>query len=181
MRSINLTNLYMEENDTAFKEEVRCNHGFVLPMKTSWTSRNPDRKYWACPYYRGPRSCDFYCWRDKESIDPRSKFVIPKLIEKIGELEHLVESYDKLVEEASEEVNKPKASNQCDNCIETQLEKLEGEIEKMKEREMKWKSKMVKQRTRENVLLFVLFCCCVVAIANWFGVIYMKKRSMKLS
>ncbi|XP_060206373.1 uncharacterized protein LOC132634081 [Lycium barbarum] len=159
-------------------------------MKTSWTIRNPSRRYWC------PRSCDFYSWKDKESTDPRSKSVIPKLIDKIGKLEHLVESSqhieqytstnkdDKLVEieEASKEVDKPKASNQGDTCMEMQLEKLEGEIEKMKEREKKWKSKMVKQRSRENVFLCVMFCCCVVAIpiSYWFAVIYMKKGSMKL-
>ncbi|PHU23172.1 hypothetical protein BC332_08279 [Capsicum chinense] len=120
-------------------------------MKTSWTSRNPGRRFWACPYYEGPRSCDFWCWRDREDIDPRSKYVIPKLIEKLGELENLVGSsqyidnhasinevekveLNKFVEETSHKVDKSKESKD-DNCIDMKLEKLEEEVEKIKERE----------------------------------------------
>lgn len=40
----------MQEEDHEL-EEVRCKHGFVLPLLTSWTSRNPGRRYWGCPYY----------------------------------------------------------------------------------------------------------------------------------
>ncbi|KAF3650804.1 putative MATE efflux family protein 5-like [Capsicum annuum] len=153
MRSVNLTKLCMEENDNALYKEVRCNHGFLLHMKTSWTSRNPDRRFWACPYYEGLRSCDFWCWRDREDIDSRSKYVIPKLIEKLVELENLVESsqyidnhasvnevekvkLNKFVEEPSHEVDKPKESKD-DNCVDMKLQKLEEEVEKIKEREKK--------------------------------------------
>ncbi|KAM3283952.1 hypothetical protein P3S67_022750 [Capsicum chacoense] len=101
--------------------------------------------------YGGPRSCNFWCWRDREDIDPRSKYVIPKLIEKLGELENLVKScqyidnhasinevekvdLNKFVEETSHEVDKPKESKD-DNCVDMKLEKLEEEVEKIKERE----------------------------------------------
>ncbi|KAG5604067.1 hypothetical protein H5410_025559 [Solanum commersonii] len=33
------------------------------------------------------RSCDFWLWKD-DYIDPRSKFLIPKLLGRIVELEH---------------------------------------------------------------------------------------------
>ncbi|KAK4710458.1 hypothetical protein R3W88_004971 [Solanum pinnatisectum] len=92
MRSINLTNLCMEEDDYTTKKKVYCNHGLVMRLKTTWTSNNPGRRYWSCPYYGGPRSCNFWCWKNKENIDPRSKFVIPKLIQKLGKLENIVES-----------------------------------------------------------------------------------------
>ncbi|PHT84368.1 hypothetical protein T459_12811 [Capsicum annuum] len=101
----------------------------------------------------GPRSCDFWCWKDREDIDPRSKYVIPKLIEKLGELENLVESchyidnhasinevekfeLNKFVKEASYEVDKPKESKD-DNCVDMKLEKLEEDVEKIKEKEKK--------------------------------------------
>ncbi|PHT80086.1 Bifunctional monodehydroascorbate reductase and carbonic anhydrase nectarin-3 [Capsicum annuum] len=98
---------------------------------TSWTSSNPSRRYWACPYYGR--------WRDSEDIDPRSKYVIPKLIEKLGELENVVEScrfnevekligLSKSIKEDSEEVDKPKESKHNDNGINMKLEKLEEEI-----------------------------------------------------
>ncbi|KAM3398022.1 hypothetical protein P3S68_001536 [Capsicum galapagoense] len=193
MRSINLSKLCMEEDDFALNQEVRCNHGFVVPLKTSWTSTNPGRRYWACNYYRGVRSCDFWCWRDKENINSRSKFAIPKLIVKIGELENLVESLQynkstsfnevrKLIVETSEEVDKPRASKEDDNCVDMKLKKLEKEIEKMKERDKKWRSNMAKGTTKDNAIFIIVFCCCIVVIATsyWFGMIYVRKDSIKL-
>ncbi|PHT32014.1 hypothetical protein CQW23_28351 [Capsicum baccatum] len=188
MRSVNLTKLYMEENDNALYKEVRCNHGFLLHMKTSWTLRNPGRRFWACPYYGDLKSCDFWCWRDREDIDPRYKYVIPKLIEKLGELKNLVESSQyidnhasvnevekvelkKFVEEPSHKVDKPKDSKD-DNCVDMKLEKLEEEVEKIKEREKKWR----------RIAKFVVFCYSLlqIAISYWLGMIYMKKGSMML-
>ncbi|KAF3616292.1 Alpha carbonic anhydrase 7 [Capsicum annuum] len=78
-------------------------------------------------------------WRDSEDIDPRFKYVIPKLIEKLGELENVVESccfnevekligLSKSIKEDSEEVDKPKESKHNDNGINMKLEKLEEEI-----------------------------------------------------
>ncbi|XP_060183429.1 uncharacterized protein LOC132613424 [Lycium barbarum] len=57
--------------------------------------KEPGRRYWTCPYYGVARSCDFYCWKDDE-IDPRSKFVIPKLVRRIGELEASFEASAKV-------------------------------------------------------------------------------------
>ncbi|KAH0693563.1 hypothetical protein KY285_020660 [Solanum tuberosum] len=91
----------MEEDDYTTKKKVYCNHGLVVRLKTSWTSNNPGRRYWSCPYYGGPRSCNFWCWKDKENIDPRSKFVIPKLIQKL----------------VTEEVDKPGDFKQDDDCL----------------------------------------------------------------
>ncbi|WMV42360.1 hypothetical protein MTR67_035745 [Solanum verrucosum] len=102
----------------------------------------------------GPRSCHFWCWKDKESIDRRSKFVIPKLIQKLGELENLVESSQTSVTtfelvEVSEEVDKPRDFKQDDNCPCMKLKMLQEEVEKMKARENKWR------RTWENVLFLL--------------------------
>ncbi|WMV33773.1 hypothetical protein MTR67_027158, partial [Solanum verrucosum] len=79
MARISLTRLCLQEEDHEL-EEVRCKHRFVLPLLTSWTPRNPSRRYWGCPYYGNARSCDFWLWKD-DYIDPRSKhrFVLPLL------------------------------------------------------------------------------------------------------
>lgn len=88
----------------------------------------------------------------------------------MGDLENLVESSqyleklistnenEKLVEleEASEEVDKPRESKQDGNCVEMKLEKLEGEIEKMKKREKKWRSNIVKRGIGENAFFFIV-------------------------
>ncbi|PHT31437.1 hypothetical protein CQW23_27774 [Capsicum baccatum] len=84
---INLSRLCKQEEDHEL-DEVRYKHGHLLPLMTSWTSTNSDRRYWSCPYMG---SCDFWLWKD-DYIDPRFKFVIPKLLGRIGELEESVES-----------------------------------------------------------------------------------------
>ncbi|KAH0648179.1 hypothetical protein KY285_033427 [Solanum tuberosum] len=71
-------------------------HGFVLPLLTSWTPRNPSRRLGLS-----------LLWDDY--IDPRSKFMIPKLLGRIAELEHSVESSRK-VETSDKEINKPTKS-----------------------------------------------------------------------
>ncbi|WMV34671.1 hypothetical protein MTR67_028056, partial [Solanum verrucosum] len=89
----------MEEDDYTTKKKVYCNHGLV-----------------------SPRSCNFWCWKDKENIDSRSKFVIPKLIQKLGELENIVESSQtsatafELIE-VTEEVDKPGDFKQDDGGL----------------------------------------------------------------
>ncbi|PHT60585.1 hypothetical protein CQW23_02948 [Capsicum baccatum] len=150
MKSVNLSKLCTEENDSALKQVIHCNHGILLHLKTSWTSSNSGKRYWPCPYYGGPRYCDFWHWRNSEDIDLRSKYVIPKLIEKLGELENVVEScrfnevdkligLSKLVKEGSEEVDKLKESKYDDNGINMKLKKLEEEIRKIKEKEKNWR------------------------------------------
>ncbi|KAM3252990.1 hypothetical protein P3L10_007060 [Capsicum annuum] len=116
MRSINLSKICMGKEDFALNQEVRCNHEFVVPLKTSWNSINFGRRYWTCNYYGGSRSYNFWYWEDKENnTDSRSKFVIHKWIEKLGELENLMESFqynksttfnevEKLIAKTSEEV-----------------------------------------------------------------------------
>ncbi|KAF3657816.1 hypothetical protein FXO38_13525 [Capsicum annuum] len=167
MKSVNLSKLCMEENDSALKQVIHCNHGILLHLKTSWTSSNPGRRYWACPYYGGPRSYNFWSWRNSEDIDQRSKYMIPKLIEKLGELENVVEScpfneveklitLSKSIKEGSEEVDQPKESKHDDNGINMKLEKLEEEIRKIKEKEKNWR-RIAEGRTRDNTHFFVVF------------------------
>ncbi|PHU08923.1 hypothetical protein BC332_20783 [Capsicum chinense] len=167
MKSVNFIKLFIEENDSTVKQVIHCNHGILLHLKTSWTSSNPGRRYWACPYYRGPRSCNFCRWRNSEDIDPRSKYVIPKLIEKLGDLENVVEScrfnevdkfigLSKSIKEGSEEVDKPKESKYDDNGINMKLEKLEEENRKIKEKEKNWR-RIAEGRTRDNTHFFAVF------------------------
>ncbi|PHT84005.1 hypothetical protein T459_12448 [Capsicum annuum] len=120
---------------------------------------------------------NFEKFRDKENIDSRFKFVISKLIEKLGKLENLVESSQcnkstsfnevgKLIAETSEEVDKPRVSKEDDNCVDMKFKKFEEEIEKMKEREKKWRSNMAKGRTKDNALFSTVFRCYAVVIAT---------------
>ncbi|PHU01745.1 hypothetical protein BC332_31532 [Capsicum chinense] len=160
----------------------------ILPC---WLSEK-DIDYYASKYEKTGFTGGLNYYRaldlDREDIDPRSKYVIPKLIKKLGELENLVESsqyidnhasinevekveLNKFVEETSHEVDKPKESKD-DNCVDMKLEKLEEEVEKIKEREKKWR----------RIAKFVVFCCSplLIVISYWLGMIHIKKGSMRL-
>ncbi|OIT26922.1 hypothetical protein A4A49_58745, partial [Nicotiana attenuata] len=75
MANINLNRLCMDDEDPMLNVQVRCKHGISLQMQTSWSKRNPGRRFWSCPYY-GAKSCKFFQWRDNE-VDERSKFILP--------------------------------------------------------------------------------------------------------
>ncbi|KAH0635832.1 hypothetical protein KY289_035747 [Solanum tuberosum] len=70
--------------------EVRCKHGILLQMQTSWSDRNPGRRFWSCPHYEA-MNCNFFRWRDKERVDERSRFILLKLVNRIKELEEKCE------------------------------------------------------------------------------------------
>ncbi|WMV55027.1 hypothetical protein MTR67_048412 [Solanum verrucosum] len=86
MSNAKLNKLCIEESNPMLKTIVRCKHGSLLHMQTSWTKSNPERRFWSCPYY-GENNCHFFRWRNREEIDPRSQFILPKLVNKIKELE----------------------------------------------------------------------------------------------
>ncbi|XP_059310703.1 uncharacterized protein LOC132062074 [Lycium ferocissimum] len=81
-----LNKLCMDEEDPMLNSVVRCKHGILLKMQTSWSDRNPGRRFWSCPHYE-PMKCNFFRWRDTERVDQRSRFIIPRLVNKIKELE----------------------------------------------------------------------------------------------
>ncbi|WMV26942.1 hypothetical protein MTR67_020327 [Solanum verrucosum] len=89
MANADLNKLCMEESDPMLKAVVQCKHGVLLHMQTSWSKSNPGRRFWSYPYY-GSKNCKFFRWRDKVEVDPRSKFILPKLVNKIKELEEEV-------------------------------------------------------------------------------------------
>ncbi|KAK6775791.1 hypothetical protein RDI58_026792 [Solanum bulbocastanum] len=61
-------------------------------MQTSWSDRNPGRRFWSCPHYEAT-NCNFFRWRDKERVDERSRFILPKLVNRIKEL---AENYERV-------------------------------------------------------------------------------------
>lgn len=171
MARISLSRLCKQEEDHEL-DEVRCKHGFVLPLFTSWTPRNPGRRYWSCPYYGNARSCDFWLWKD-DYIDPRSKFVIPKLLKKIGELEQSVESFEKIESFEKVDDNPTRTNNSVEskvamNKIEMQLVNFEDDLKKMKVNEKKWRSRLAKSKKREKQLWITLLCVCILGISFVF-------------
>ncbi|KAG5601648.1 hypothetical protein H5410_033018 [Solanum commersonii] len=55
MANENLNKLCMDESDPMLNAAVRCKHGILLNLQTSWSKLNPGRKFWSCPCYGGQR------------------------------------------------------------------------------------------------------------------------------
>ncbi|KAL7092205.1 hypothetical protein ACP275_12G151300 [Erythranthe tilingii] len=47
-------------------ETVTCRCGFELSTLTSWSEKNPGRKFRACPNYTSPSCCGYFEWVDEE-------------------------------------------------------------------------------------------------------------------
>ena len=86
MTKSDLNKLCMDDNDSMFNGEVRCKHRILLQMPTSWSNRNPERRFWSCPHYEAT-NCDFFRWRGTERVDEISRFILPKLVNRINESE----------------------------------------------------------------------------------------------
>uniref|UniRef100_A0A3Q7H8K7 Uncharacterized protein n=1 Tax=Solanum lycopersicum TaxID=4081 RepID=A0A3Q7H8K7_SOLLC len=108
-------------------------------------------------------SCDFWLWKD-DYIDPRSKFVIPKLLGRIAELEHIVESFEK-VETSTKEVNKPiKSTKSMEsrldmNKIDSEMDNFDDDLKKMKAVEKNEKTNWPSPRKARNNFGFLCFVC----------------------
>lgn len=85
------------------------------------------------------------------------------MVEKIGELESKSEVSETI------EKTKPRETKELENKIETQLEKMKEKIAKIKKRKEKLRNNLVRSKIRENVLWFVLLCgCVIVTTPNFF-------------
>ncbi|KAF3627063.1 putative glutamyl-tRNA(Gln) amidotransferase subunit A, mitochondrial-like, partial [Capsicum annuum] len=168
MTKISLSRLCKQEEDHELVE-VQCKHGRFLPLMTSWTSRNPSRRYWTCPYY------------GDDSIDERSKFVIPKLLGRIGELEEIVESSTncafcehKIVDDKTTRTTKSVESKININKIELQMDNFQDNLKMMKANEKKWKIKLAKSKKREKQLWTTLICVCILGVSFPFQFMFLK-------
>ncbi|KAL8208957.1 hypothetical protein R6Q57_008369, partial [Mikania cordata] len=63
---------------------VFCGCGKEAMIQTSWTSRNPGRRFYSCPD-KGS-NCSFITWVDPEMC-PRSVVIIPSLLKSKNEAE----------------------------------------------------------------------------------------------
>ncbi|KAM3340390.1 hypothetical protein P3S68_030260 [Capsicum galapagoense] len=85
---LDLNRICLDKEDPMLNAEVRCNHGLLLYLKTSWYDNNPGRRFWSFPYY-GSNKCNFFIWRDGV-VDERSKFIIPKLMKKVKDMNEML-------------------------------------------------------------------------------------------
>jgi len=115
--------------------------------------------------------------------------VIPKLLGRIAELEHSVESSRK-VETSDKEINKPtKSTKSMESKIdmnkkESKMDNFDDDLKKMKAVEKKWKNKLAKSKKREKQLWIALLCVCILGVSLVFQrVLFLKGEghSRKLS
>uniref|UniRef100_M1DBD1 GRF-type domain-containing protein n=1 Tax=Solanum tuberosum TaxID=4113 RepID=M1DBD1_SOLTU len=97
MSNTMLNRICNDGNDLMLRVKLRCKHDDLLSMQTSWSEHNPARRFWSCPRYRED-ACNFFRWRDREDVDIRSKYVIPRLAKRIKDLEEVLTSYESRVE-----------------------------------------------------------------------------------
>ncbi|KAL8228269.1 hypothetical protein R6Q57_015853 [Mikania cordata] len=77
--------LMMNVSGCIFKREmIFCGCGKESVVRTSWTSRNPGRRFYSC-LDRGS-NCSFITWVDPEMC-PRSILIIPGLLKSKNEAE----------------------------------------------------------------------------------------------
>ncbi|CAN1187485.1 hypothetical protein LINPERPRIM_LOCUS31876 [Linum perenne] len=70
------------EEEGGGRGEARGRCGKSVVLLTSWTEKNPGRRFYRC------RRCNFFRWFDP-SVQPRSKAVINELLRKVKECERL--------------------------------------------------------------------------------------------
>uniref|UniRef100_M1DIE2 GRF-type domain-containing protein n=1 Tax=Solanum tuberosum TaxID=4113 RepID=M1DIE2_SOLTU len=149
---LDLNSICFDKDDPKLNEEVRCFHGLLLPLKTSWSDNNPGRRFWSCPYY-GSQKCKYFRWSD-DVVNEHSKFIIHKLVKKMKDMnELLVANVKKMkVMEEINGFNDRQITEMEAQSVFTQLEEqsslkeMEGvlsdceEVDKLIEVKKKWSS-----------------------------------------
>ncbi|PWA94879.1 zinc finger, GRF-type [Artemisia annua] len=72
---------------------VVCTCGKHAVVKTSWTNRNPGRRFFGCPTIISGSNCPFLGWLDPPMC-PRSVDIIPGLLRRINAFRGVVEELE---------------------------------------------------------------------------------------
>lgn len=181
MANTKLNKLCMDEDDPMLNAEVRCKHGILLQMQTSWSDWNSGRRFWSCPHYEvcvhvlslsinlkinvnwvvieffkfQATNCKFFKWRDNERVDERSKLIFPRLVNKIKELE---ENYDPL---------------------KLHLDELEDSKKNIDSKEKSMKGKNRRNLCRKFIWC-IMVCVVVVYVSSLIQLGNSKKNQMEL-
>ncbi|KAF3634486.1 putative disease resistance protein-like [Capsicum annuum] len=144
---LDLNRICLDKKDPMLNVEVRCNHGLLLHLKTSLSDNNPRRRFWSCPYY-GSNKYNFFLWRDG-MVDERSKFIIPKLVKKVKDMNEIL----KIIKEKKELVGAyidRKTMEMEDESTFTQIEEQCSSFVKMKDEVKKTPQKMIEVKNIES-------------------------------
>ncbi|KAK1354984.1 GRF-type domain-containing protein [Heracleum sosnowskyi] len=98
---------------------VVCNCGMNARLRTSWTSKNPGKRFWSCCKPKEVRQCNFFMWMDDE-LGGRAKEIISELKQRNSFLEdQVMKLEDKLIKKKkkTEMVKKKKEAQFNMFCI----------------------------------------------------------------
>ncbi|PHU22437.1 hypothetical protein BC332_07544 [Capsicum chinense] len=164
---LDLNRICLDKEDSMLNAEVRCNHSLLLHLKTSWSDNNLGRRFWSCPYY-GSNKCNFFLWRDGV-VDERSKFIIPKLVKKVKDMNKklkIIKTKEELVGAYSDrEIMEMEAESTF-----TQIEEQCSSFVKMKDEVKNTPQKMIKVKKIESFSSIFMVCIFIMCIAIWFKI-----------
>ncbi|PHU28388.1 hypothetical protein BC332_00481 [Capsicum chinense] len=159
---LDLNRICLDKEDPMLNVEVRCNHGLLLHLKTSWFDYNPERRFWSYPYY-GSNKCNFFLWRDGV-VDVRSKFIISKLVKKVkdmNEILKIMKAKEKLVGAFSDrEIMEMEAESTF-----TQIEEQCSSFVKMKDEVKNTPQKTIEVKKIESFSSIFMVCIFIMCIA----------------
>ncbi|KAM6551555.1 hypothetical protein CsatB_001363 [Cannabis sativa] len=98
----------------------RCDPPRVVEMKTSWTNKNPGRRFVRCPFHQQEQACNFWMWYDPPMCE-RALVVIPGLLRKIRNLEMEVSNLSEACnsKEGHESVENYINNKEQNECVES--------------------------------------------------------------
>ncbi|KAK6161804.1 hypothetical protein DH2020_005185 [Rehmannia glutinosa] len=148
------SNSWNSRNNVAPMEDVYCQCGSKVVLKTSWIKNNPGRRFWACPNYEKGEYYGYFEWLDDE-VCSRAKHVIPGLLAKLNKRED--EMTQMKIKESKLEADLVMASSR--------LEIMKQEVNHLKNEVNKLKKKNTKYRCVLNVFAFgLVFMLCLIVV-----------------
>ncbi|XP_027152586.1 uncharacterized protein At4g04775-like [Coffea eugenioides] len=118
-----------------------CSCGSKTNLKTSWTDRNPARRYVECANGKVD-GCGYWNWYDEEMCE-RSKQVIPGLLRRINRVETENET------------------------LRQQILKLQKKAEKMEDKVKNLKEKLGRKNVKKMVIVLFVIAWTIVNASMW--------------
>nr|GMD97535.1 uncharacterized protein LOC109168447 [Ipomoea batatas] len=85
--------------------EVRCWCGEIAPVRMSWSSANPGKRFRACPRYGGNGNCRYFQWLDSDVSDRVAK-VIRGLLKRLDKQDSEMQRLQAVIDEKNVNMKK---------------------------------------------------------------------------
>ncbi|XP_019153850.1 PREDICTED: uncharacterized protein LOC109150395 [Ipomoea nil] len=92
---------------TQWMAEVRCWCDKLAPVKMSWSTANPGKRYRACPHYGGNDSYRYFEWIDSD-VSERVSRIIRGLLKRLDKKESEIQRLEIIIEKENGVIKKMK-------------------------------------------------------------------------